>query len=258
FPARRRPAPGDLRRLVSASLDAPEVAPRRTLAVGLIGELVPGHRREQFQELVGRVQLVLPERGADEEAGHDRLADVHRVEHTAEPRVNQPDPRRAADHRLVPPDQLGRCLRVPRANALDQNLERVWLRHGVPPLEQRSRRGLIVSGLTARREKKSRGVSDRLSAPDNPCEGACATENGTTHPGWSYTHDPSRSLTLVSQRLFNTGVTQMRTIRLRDKARPLSILAAVLTLSLTLSARPARVAGVRLCFWFFIPGEKPR
>ncbi len=50
----------------------------------------------------------------------------------------------------------------------------------------------------------------------------------------------------------------MRTIRLRDKARSLSILAAVLTLSLTLSARPARVAGVRLCFWFFIPGEKPR
>src|SRR6185312_15106598 len=86
--AGRRPIPGDpLRAAVLPALavtrighDPAKVAPGRPVDLHLAGELVPGHRRQELEQLIGRLQLELPERGADEEAGHDRLADVYRIE----------------------------------------------------------------------------------------------------------------------------------------------------------------------------------
>ena len=105
------------------ALDPAEIAPAGPLALHLAGQLVPRHRRQQLEQLVGRLQLILPQRGADEEARHHRLADVHRVEQPVQPGVHQPDPRRPADRRLVSPDQLGRRLLVAVADATDQQLE---------------------------------------------------------------------------------------------------------------------------------------
>ena len=105
--------------------DPAKVAPGCPVALHLAGELVPRHRRQEPEQLIGRLQLVLPERGADEEARHDRLADVHRIEQAVQSRVDQPDPRRATDRRLVVPDQLGRRLLIARSNPGDQRLERL-------------------------------------------------------------------------------------------------------------------------------------
>ena len=51
----------------------------------LTGQLVAGHDHQQLYELIGLVQVVLPRGGADEEAAHDRLADVHGIEQAADP-----------------------------------------------------------------------------------------------------------------------------------------------------------------------------
>ena len=64
-----------------------------------------------------------------EEAGHHRLADVGPVEPAVQPRVAQPHPHLAADHRLVALDQLARRLIVAGANPTDEVGERGALGH---------------------------------------------------------------------------------------------------------------------------------
>ena len=81
--------PGNLRHAVIrfTALSRPgfchptKVAPGGTLISHVAGELVARHGCQQPEQLVGRVQFKLPERGPDEEARHHRLADIHRIEH---------------------------------------------------------------------------------------------------------------------------------------------------------------------------------
>src|SRR5262249_35473214 len=107
------------------------------LLAGLRRQLVPGHRRQQLQHLLGGLQLVLARGGPDEEAPQDRLADVHRVEQVPHLRVGQPEAHGAADRRLVAADQLGRRLLVPGADAADQLLEGRGFGHRPAPLGNR-------------------------------------------------------------------------------------------------------------------------
>ena len=136
-------------------IDEADVPPGGVLGVGLVGQLVPRHGRQQPEELVGGVQFILAERGADEEAGHDRLADVHRVEHPAEPRVDQADPGRPADHRLVPADQLGRRPLVPaRTRAIrDWNASVSDIATALPPAPAVPGNGQIVPALKSSRDR---------------------------------------------------------------------------------------------------------
>ena len=96
-PGPARPSiPTPDRRIVAAVpavavLDPAKIAPDGAVALHLVSQLVPCHRREQLEQLLGRLQLVLPQGGADEEAGQHRLADVHRVEKPVQPGVHQPD-----------------------------------------------------------------------------------------------------------------------------------------------------------------------
>src|SRR5262249_26543191 len=50
------------------------------LLARLGGELLAGHRRQELEQLLGGLQLVLARGGPHEEAGQDRLADVDRIE----------------------------------------------------------------------------------------------------------------------------------------------------------------------------------
>src|SRR5262245_42817622 len=99
---------------------ARDVALLCPLFADLKRELVPRHRGQQLEEVFGGVDCVLPGRGAKEEAAEDGLTDVHRVEEGREAAAAQPDADDAANGWLVPPDQVGRSVRVAGADALDQ------------------------------------------------------------------------------------------------------------------------------------------
>ena len=55
--------------LPAAGLDPAKIPPDDAVALRLASQLVPCHRCEQLEQLLGRLQLVLPQGGADEEAG---------------------------------------------------------------------------------------------------------------------------------------------------------------------------------------------
>ena len=116
----------------AAGLDPAKIAPGSAVALHLVSQLVPCHRCEQLEQLLGRLQLVLPQGGADEEAGQHRLADVHRVEQPVQPGVHQPDARSPADRWLVPTHQLRCRLPVPGPNATEQHLEAFIPRARIP------------------------------------------------------------------------------------------------------------------------------
>jgi len=82
----------------------------------LIGGLVARHHPEQPQKVFGSLELVLSERGAHEEAGHHRLADVADADDMAQAPVGEADPDDALDHRLVLADQLRSRALVARAH----------------------------------------------------------------------------------------------------------------------------------------------
>ncbi len=88
----------------------------------LLGHLVAGHADEQPDELRRLVQVEVADGRPGEEAGEDRLADVHRIEDAPQGGVAEPEP--AADLQpdlgLVTPDELlGRPL-VALADAEDE------------------------------------------------------------------------------------------------------------------------------------------
>ena len=56
-----------------------------------LGQPVPGHAYQQADELRRLVQIEVANRGPEEEAHHDRLADIHRVKHPPQPRVAEPE-----------------------------------------------------------------------------------------------------------------------------------------------------------------------
>jgi hypothetical protein len=79
----------------------------------LLGHLAAGHADEQPDELGRLVQVEVPHGRAGEEAGEDRLADVHRVEDPPQRGVAQPQPGADlnADLGFVTADEvLGRAL----------------------------------------------------------------------------------------------------------------------------------------------------
>ena len=115
------------------------VALRRLLLAGVVDQLLAAHRRQEPEQLRRLLDLVLAERGADEEAGEDRLADVHRVEEASEPGIDEPDARLAADRRLVEPDQLPRRRLVPGPDAADEVRKSALFGHCVNPLRIRDR-----------------------------------------------------------------------------------------------------------------------
>jgi hypothetical protein len=96
------------------------VAALGAVAARLRGHFFPGHAQQQFQQVVGAVQLVLPCGGAEEEAGQDRLADVGGVEHAVEVRIVESPPHLDADDRLELPDQLDRGLGLTGPDAAEQ------------------------------------------------------------------------------------------------------------------------------------------
>src|SRR5262249_4051 len=91
--------------------------------------------------------VVLAQRGAEEEAAHDRLADVHAVEGAAQERVAQQEAHLAADLGLVAVDQVGGGAFITGADAGDQVREGPF-RHGPPG----------GSGRTGARERRTQGA----------------------------------------------------------------------------------------------------
>src|SRR5207245_2532779 len=92
----------DLRQLFRAAAgSAAAVAALAVLFARLKRELVARHAYQQLQQLLGLVQVVLAGGSPHEEAGQDRLANVHRVEQTVQTRVVQPQPNLPPDHRLI-------------------------------------------------------------------------------------------------------------------------------------------------------------
>src|SRR5262249_14488813 len=65
------------------------IAPSRPLPARLVSDLVARNGHEQPDELLGPLELVLTGRGAKEKARQDRLAEVHRIENSPQPRVGQ-------------------------------------------------------------------------------------------------------------------------------------------------------------------------
>ena len=113
------PADGPLQLAVLADLD---------------GQLVAGHFDQQADQLARLGQVELAGRGADEEAGQDRLAHVHRIELAAEAGVGQADADGDPHGPLVPADEFGRRVRVPAADAGDPVGERrLVVRHARTP-----------------------------------------------------------------------------------------------------------------------------
>ena len=128
------PAGGDqpVGRLI-ARADAAVITALGVLLARLRGELVPGHGREQLEQLLRGLQLVLPRGHPDEEAGQDRLADVHRFKHAPEPRIGKPKSHGAADRRLVGPDQLRGRIGVAGTDSSDQRIEGGSINHDHTP-----------------------------------------------------------------------------------------------------------------------------
>ena len=87
-------------------------APKRLLFSDLVRDLVPSHRSEQGQELLGAVQIELPRRRAKEKALEDRLAEISRLQQSAKLGVSQTEPNLQPESGLILPDQLGRRLIV--------------------------------------------------------------------------------------------------------------------------------------------------
>ena len=77
----------------------------------LLVELVADHRHQQFDEVLGRLDLVLPAGDADEEAPHDRLADVHGIEEAPHPGV---DARGVRGSQRCPTPVTSSCGRIRR------------------------------------------------------------------------------------------------------------------------------------------------
>ncbi len=104
----------------------PDVAAAQPLVAGEHPELVPRHRCEQAQHVLGLVQVIGSGRNAEEEFGHDRLADVHRLEDRAQLGAVQTDPGAdpPSDLRLELTDDLRGRVGVTRAYPLDQVGER--------------------------------------------------------------------------------------------------------------------------------------
>jgi hypothetical protein len=75
----------------------------------------------------------LADRLADENVLHDRLADIHRVEHPEPPVVDEPDPGLALSRRLVQPDEFGGCVLVTTAHPIHEFLEQRWIMHESSP-----------------------------------------------------------------------------------------------------------------------------
>jgi hypothetical protein len=137
-------------------IDSPLVSAVGMLPVRLPGQFIPRDGGEQFEELVGIFQVVLAEGSADEEGGEHGLADIHRFDQAAEPRVAEPDPHGAADCRLVALDELrGRPL-IAGTDTPDELRERRLLAPrgerkaigAIGPHDRFSLRPLVSNGVT--------------------------------------------------------------------------------------------------------------
>ena len=74
-------------------------------------------------------QFELSRHGPHEKAGHDRLANVHRIEHAAEARIRYSVSSLQAHDRLVAPYQLASRVGVASTDASDDFRERRFLGH---------------------------------------------------------------------------------------------------------------------------------
>src|SRR5262249_22771916 len=142
-PARPRPPAGsasvpcsrpDARRACPPRPGGSRRGPRRGRAgpAHLVDDLAPAHRHEELQELFGRVEVELSQGGADEEAGENRLADVHRVEQPLQVGRPQPDAGHAPDGGLVAAHQLRRRPVVAGPHALDEVPDARFVCHRPP------------------------------------------------------------------------------------------------------------------------------
>jgi hypothetical protein len=91
--------------------------------------LVPGHGHEQAEDLIGTLEIILPRGGADEEAGHHRLADIHRIEHADQAGVLELEPNLPAHQRLVAAHQLSGGPIVAGADPSNQLGNRSFIGH---------------------------------------------------------------------------------------------------------------------------------
>ena len=65
-----------------------------------------------MNQLVWRIEFVLPKRRPDEKTGQYRLANIHRIHHTAKTGVGQSDPRDDPQLWFVPSNQVGGGLSI--------------------------------------------------------------------------------------------------------------------------------------------------
>ena len=107
-------------------------------------QLVTGHGRQQTHQPAGRVEVILPGGGADEEAGPDRLADVHGIEEAAKIGVGQAGPDRPAHGRPVVLDQLRLGGIVAAPHSADEVMKGMVRRHRRTPRTGRRTCSLFV------------------------------------------------------------------------------------------------------------------
>src|SRR5262249_12588191 len=118
---------------------------RGLMAPSGVRELGAGDAQQQLPKLGRVAQVVLTERGADEEAGQYRLADVLVVHHPVDRRVGESNPGLAANHRSVALHQIGGSLLVSGTDPR-QKAGEIFLGHRsdsstVPSLADRCRLG---------------------------------------------------------------------------------------------------------------------
>jgi len=122
------------RHRVAAVVGCGEVRPALDVGpAGVRGQLVAGHRAQQLQQVLRRLQVELSQGGAGEEAGQHRLTDVHRVEDAAQAGVAQLHPHRPPDVRLVLPHQFLGGRRVAAADSTNEVVKEFILGHGGTP-----------------------------------------------------------------------------------------------------------------------------
>ena len=106
------------------------IAAGSLLVLGVVDHPISGHRSQERDQLIGSFQLELASCGASEEIAEDRLANVHRVENSAQLGVRKPGANRDADGRFVSTNKFGTCRLVARSNPANQ-LHEFILRHAL-------------------------------------------------------------------------------------------------------------------------------
>src|SRR5262249_29276302 len=100
------------------------------LMLDMVQYPVACHDGQQFEELVGLLQVKLTGGRPDKEVGEDRLANGHSIQDPAQPGIGQVQANVALDGWLVVADQLIRCLGIPGPDLQKKGTKRFLFHEG--------------------------------------------------------------------------------------------------------------------------------